>query len=260
VLITWRGLRVQSVRPVVDGVKRPNRCLADFIAPRARASTTTSACSRSPPGSASRKKERSSPPTSTTTARSCSRRSPIASPRRSPRACTGASAPTSGATARRGAVVADLVAERYRGIRPAPGYPALPRPPRQARPVPVLGCDVIGMSLTESLAMLPRRASRLLLRASRRGLLQRRQDRARPGARLGAAQRVGRKRRRAGIDHAALVRSFRAPFVRSRTGPGGMRLITSGASPCNTRRTRIASVATARKPSVNCQVLTLTWV
>ena len=34
VLFTWRGLRVQSVRPVVDGVTGPNRCLADFIAPK----------------------------------------------------------------------------------------------------------------------------------------------------------------------------------------------------------------------------------
>ena len=32
--MTWRGLRMQSERPVVDGVKRPNRCLADFIAPK----------------------------------------------------------------------------------------------------------------------------------------------------------------------------------------------------------------------------------
>ncbi|MBL8307514.1 MAG: methionine synthase, partial [Rubrivivax sp.] len=34
VLMTWRGLRMQSERPVVDGVTRPNRCLADFIAPK----------------------------------------------------------------------------------------------------------------------------------------------------------------------------------------------------------------------------------
>ena len=34
VLMTWHGLRMQSVRPVVDGVRRPNRCLADFIAPK----------------------------------------------------------------------------------------------------------------------------------------------------------------------------------------------------------------------------------
>jgi 5-methyltetrahydrofolate--homocysteine methyltransferase len=34
VLMTWRGLRMQTERPVVDGVRRPNRCLADFVAPK----------------------------------------------------------------------------------------------------------------------------------------------------------------------------------------------------------------------------------
>ena len=29
----WHGLRMQTERPVVDGVKRPNRCLSDFIDP-----------------------------------------------------------------------------------------------------------------------------------------------------------------------------------------------------------------------------------
>src|SRR5690606_2612114 len=34
VLMRWAPLRMQSERPVVDGVKRPNRSLADFIAPK----------------------------------------------------------------------------------------------------------------------------------------------------------------------------------------------------------------------------------
>ncbi|MBU6194973.1 MAG: methionine synthase, partial [Burkholderiales bacterium] len=34
--MVWRGLRLQSERPVVDGVKRPNRCLSDFVAPAGR--------------------------------------------------------------------------------------------------------------------------------------------------------------------------------------------------------------------------------
>ena len=34
VLMRWAPLRMQSERPVVDGVRRPNRSLADFIAPR----------------------------------------------------------------------------------------------------------------------------------------------------------------------------------------------------------------------------------
>jgi 5-methyltetrahydrofolate--homocysteine methyltransferase len=32
-LMTWHGMRMQSERPVVDGVRRPNRCLADFVSP-----------------------------------------------------------------------------------------------------------------------------------------------------------------------------------------------------------------------------------
>src|SRR5258708_37089985 len=32
--MTWRNLRQQSVRPIVDGVQRANRSLADFIAPK----------------------------------------------------------------------------------------------------------------------------------------------------------------------------------------------------------------------------------
>ncbi|HEX8785800.1 MAG TPA: methionine synthase, partial [Telluria sp.] len=32
---TWYGLRQQGVKPVVDGVQRPNQCLSDFIAPKA---------------------------------------------------------------------------------------------------------------------------------------------------------------------------------------------------------------------------------
>src|ERR1700682_3827312 len=34
VAMTWRNLRQQTVRPIVDGVQRANRSLADFIAPK----------------------------------------------------------------------------------------------------------------------------------------------------------------------------------------------------------------------------------
>ncbi|NBS10830.1 MAG: methionine synthase, partial [Burkholderiaceae bacterium] len=33
--LIWHNLRQQSERPVVDGVKRPNRCLADYVANQA---------------------------------------------------------------------------------------------------------------------------------------------------------------------------------------------------------------------------------
>ena len=49
----------------------------------------------------------------------------------------------------------ELVAERYRGIRPAPGYPACPDHTEKGPLFELLGAAEIGMSLTESFAMLP---------------------------------------------------------------------------------------------------------
>ena len=34
VAMTWYGMRQQTQKPVIDGVARPNQCMADFIAPK----------------------------------------------------------------------------------------------------------------------------------------------------------------------------------------------------------------------------------
>jgi 5-methyltetrahydrofolate--homocysteine methyltransferase len=49
----------------------------------------------------------------------------------------------------------ELIAEAYRGIRPAPGYPACPDHRAKLDLFRVLGAQEIGMDLTESLAMTP---------------------------------------------------------------------------------------------------------
>ena len=49
----------------------------------------------------------------------------------------------------------ELIAEQYRGIRPAPGYPACPDHTVKAPLFELLGAADIGMSITESFAMLP---------------------------------------------------------------------------------------------------------
>ncbi|ALK08184.1 methionine synthase [Blastochloris viridis] len=49
----------------------------------------------------------------------------------------------------------DIVAERYRGIRPAPGYPAQPDHSEKATLFELLGAEKIGVKLTESFAMWP---------------------------------------------------------------------------------------------------------
>ncbi len=49
----------------------------------------------------------------------------------------------------------DLVAEKYRGIRPAPGYPACPDHTEKGTLFNLLRADRIGMALTENFAMTP---------------------------------------------------------------------------------------------------------
>ncbi len=49
----------------------------------------------------------------------------------------------------------DLTAEKYRGIRPAAGYPASPDHTEKRAPFDLLGAGKLGIALTESCAMLP---------------------------------------------------------------------------------------------------------
>ncbi len=92
----------------------------------------------------------------TTTTPSWPKLSQIVSPRPSPNACTSASA-TSGATARpRSLTTADLIEEKYRGIRPAPGYPACPDHTEKQTLWKLLDVEAkTGIKLTESCAMWP---------------------------------------------------------------------------------------------------------
>jgi 5-methyltetrahydrofolate--homocysteine methyltransferase len=49
----------------------------------------------------------------------------------------------------------ELIEEKYRGIRPAIGYPACPDHTEKRALFDLLGAEEIGMSLTESFAMVP---------------------------------------------------------------------------------------------------------
>jgi 5-methyltetrahydrofolate--homocysteine methyltransferase len=48
-----------------------------------------------------------------------------------------------------------LIAERFRGIRPAFGYPACPDHSEKQKLFDLLGADRVGLELTESFAMMP---------------------------------------------------------------------------------------------------------
>ena len=156
VLFTWRGLRVQSVRPVVDDVKRPNRCLADFIAPKGSGKSDYIGLFAVTAGIGVDKKEQQFAAdlddySAIMLKALADRLAEAFAERLHQRVRTD----FWGYSPDEALDTAGLVAERYRGIRPAPGYPACPDHSVKRELFRTLGCEEIGMTLTESLAMLP---------------------------------------------------------------------------------------------------------
>ena len=176
VAMTWHGLRQQTEKTAVDGVMRPSRCLADFVAPKVL--TPELVAARAGPACA--------------TGTNCLKIADY----------IGVFAVTAGLGAEKkekqflaehddyasimfksladrlaeafaealhqrvrkdlwGYVPAELlgadalIAEKYQGIRPAPGYPACPDHSVKQEMFELLKADDIGMALTTSLAMTP---------------------------------------------------------------------------------------------------------
>ncbi|MCL4697318.1 MAG: methionine synthase, partial [Burkholderiaceae bacterium] len=155
VLLRWNPLRLQSERPVVEGVKRPNRSLADFIAPRGVAADYIGLFAVTA-GIGVEKKVREFEAVhddySAIMLKSLADRLAEAFAERLHervrREFWGYAADE--------ALDNDaLIAERYRGIRPAPGYPACPAHGVKRAMFDVLNAAEVGMGLTESLAMTP---------------------------------------------------------------------------------------------------------
>ncbi|MDR5832695.1 methionine synthase [Caballeronia sp. LZ034LL] len=156
VAMTWRNLRQQSVRPVVDGVMRPNRSLADFIAPKDSGVKDYIGLFAVTAGLGVDKKERQfeadhddySAIMLKALADRFAEAFAEALHARVRRELWG--------YAQNEALDNDaLIAEKYVGIRPAPGYPACPDHLVKRDMFDVLQADEIGMELTESLAMTP---------------------------------------------------------------------------------------------------------
>ncbi|WP_181159361.1 methionine synthase [Burkholderia multivorans] len=156
VLLTWRNLRQQGVRPVVDGVMRPNRSLADFIAPKESGVADYIGMFAVTAGLGVDAKEKQfeadhddySAIMLKALADRFAEAFAEAMHARVRRELWGyASDETLDNDA--------LIAEKYTGIRPAPGYPACPDHLVKRDMFTALHADEIGMSVTDSLAMLP---------------------------------------------------------------------------------------------------------
>jgi len=155
VTMRWSPLRLQSERPVVDGVKRPNRSLADFIAPKGLKPDYIGLFAVTA-GLGVEKKEKQFVDDlddySAIMLKSLADRLAEAFAERlhqRVRTEFWGYAPDERLSNE------ELIAEKYRGIRPAPGYPACPDHSVKRELFRVLQAESIGMGLTDSLAMTP---------------------------------------------------------------------------------------------------------
>ncbi|CAZ89951.1 putative Vitamin B12 dependent methionine synthase (5-methyltetrahydrofolate--homocysteine S-methyltransferase) [Thiomonas arsenitoxydans] len=154
-LMVWHGLRQQTERPVVDGVPRPNRALADFIAPKGVAADYIGMFAVTA-GLGVEAKEKAfladlDDYSAIMLKSLADRLAEALAERMHQRVRTEfwAYAPEESLSN------AELIAEKYRGIRPAPGYPACPEHSVKGEMFAALQAQDIGMSLTESWAMMP---------------------------------------------------------------------------------------------------------
>ena len=155
-LFTWRGLRQQNRKPVVDGVAVPNRALADFVAPKASGIADYIGLFAVTAGIGIEAREAVFAQThddySAIMLKSLADRLAEAYAElmheRVRKDLWGYAPHESLAND-------ELIAEAYRGIRPAPGYPACPDHRVKRALFDILPTQAIGMELTESFAMTP---------------------------------------------------------------------------------------------------------
>jgi 5-methyltetrahydrofolate--homocysteine methyltransferase len=156
VAITWQGLRQQAEKQAIDGVMRPSRCLSDFVAPRDSGVADYVGLFAVTAGLGVEKKEKAFVEAhddySAIMLKALADRLAEAFAE-----CLHHRVRTDlwGYASDEALSNEDLIAEKYRGIRPAPGYPACPDHSPKHAMFELLQCADIDMGLTESLAMTP---------------------------------------------------------------------------------------------------------
>ena len=152
--MTWHGLRQQTEKQTVDGVTRPSRCLSDFVGPQGVKDYAGMFAVTAGIGADNRAEafEAAHDDYSAIMLKALADRLAEAfAEYLHQRVRTD----LWGYAAGEALTNADLIAEKYQGIRPAPGYPACPDHSAKRDLFKLLQCEEIGMGLTESLAMTP---------------------------------------------------------------------------------------------------------
>ena len=154
--LTWYGMRQQTEKQAIDGVMRPSRCLADFVAPKASGVADYVGMFAVTAGIGAEKREKLfiddlDDYSAIMFKALADRLAEAFAEALHHRVRTDLWAYAAGESLDNEA----MIKEQYRGIRPAPGYPACPDHSVKGPMFDLLQCAEIGMSLTESLAMLP---------------------------------------------------------------------------------------------------------
>jgi len=155
-LFVWHNLRQQSERPIVDGVRRPNRCLADYVAPKDSGVADYLGCFAVTTGHGVEKKvaefqAKHDDYSAIMLKALADRLAEAFAELMHHRVRTD----LWGYATDEMLTNEQMIDEEYRGIRPAPGYPACPAHEVKKDLLRVLGSEDIGMTLTESMAMNP---------------------------------------------------------------------------------------------------------
>ncbi len=155
VALRWNPLRLQTERPVVEGVKRPNRCLADFIAPKGVAADHIGLFAVTAGLGVEKKEKQFTDDHDDYSAIMLKALADRLAEAFAERLHQRVRTELWGYAPDEQLTTEQLIAEAYRGIRPAPGYPACPDHSVKRAMFRVLGAEDIGMGLTDSLAMTP---------------------------------------------------------------------------------------------------------
>ena len=155
VLMRWQPLRMQTVRPVIDGVARPNRSLADFIAPKGTKPDHIGLFAVTAGLNVEKKEAQFIAQHDDYSAIMLKALADRLAEAFAERLHQRVRTELWGYAADEALSNEQLIAEAYRGIRPAPGYPACPDHLVKRAMFEVLDAPAIGMGLTESLAMTP---------------------------------------------------------------------------------------------------------
>ena len=155
-LMTWHGLRQQTEKQVIDGVTRPSRCLADFVAPKASGVRDYAGMFAVTAGIGVERKEKFflddlDDYSAIMLKALADRLAEAFAEAMHQRVRTD----LWGYAASETLDNEQLIREQYQGIRPAPGYPACPDHSVKRQMFQALQCEEIGMGLTDSLAMTP---------------------------------------------------------------------------------------------------------